>query len=521
MKTKKLADRQLHKKSDLNKTTMVEMMTSLLGTSNTEKSEFLSPERQPDGRYITSKENLNKKIDPRIFRETQIKRLLRWLTATPPLFRIFFKWLLVKKLKMKLDYFSDNERKKSDNIFKNKNSDEHKIEAAVTNGLKIHNLGHATQLIQTEGLNILTDPVFGHLAPIFYPSMTKKFNREIRPEELPKIDVILISHNHRDHVDESSLKKIIRQGNQPTLLVPMGDASYFKSLGFKNVQELEWHEEVTLQSETTKRKVAICSAPADHRSGRKGYDSHKSLVSGWIISPKARNEIVYFAGDTSRLNETRMLALALDIYALYKHKKVDSHLLPQIINMSPGGPNYTRQDMQPTHQSAVDSIASAFRLAIKLAEVSKKDNENTSAEQWLAQTATIFMHHNKFELGPDRFNENIFIYNRLCSYLKMSNDAFVAQSRKQNNKSKGWSIFHRRKDFIINGVIELRSLAESIWPDDSIESRNNKLIAFIETHTHFPLINEKLGSQQFFQFKSGSVSTIRPTTEKGSKPRIK
>jgi hypothetical protein len=516
MITRKISQRQLHKKKSVDKTTLIEMMARL-GVSSVDEIEFLSPKRRADERYVTSESNLNKKIDPRIFRETQLKRMFRWLSNKPPIIKIFFNWLFVKKMKMKLDYFSQKEDAKPETIFKDKMSAEHQVEDKVINDFKIHNLGHATQLIQTEGMNILTDPVFGNLAAVIYPSMTKSFRKEIQLDDLPPIDVILVSHNHRDHVDEKSLRDILKKGYQPTLLVPMGDATYFKGLGFKIVQEMEWHEEITFLSPITNNKVTICNVPADHRSGRNGFDSHKSLVSGWVISPKNREEIVYFAGDTARLNRTRILSLALDIYSLYKHKKTNFNVLPHIINMSPGGPNYTRRDMQPTHQSALDSLTSAFRLAIELAEISKIDNQQASAEEWLKATATVFMHHNRFELGPDRFNENIFIYNRVCSYLGMNDNEFSKECLKQRGKNNTWSLFHYQKDFVTQGVVELRALAEQIWPGLSSEEKNQKLYSFIQSHTHFPLINEKIKTQQFFRFDNGVSSTIKPETTRGWK----
>jgi len=215
-------------------------------------------------------------------------------------------------------------------------------------------IGHATQLIQTSGMNILTDPVFGDLAPVVYPSMTKRFEQTIKADDLPHIDVIIISHNHRDHVDENSLKLLIKKAQDeglplPQLLVPMGDEDFFRGLGFTDVKAFEWHEQITLYSKTNE-PITFCSEPADHRSGRNGYDAHESLVMGWTVSQKNRSEILYFAGDTARINDIRMNSLALDIYQLYQHKKGPNNWvpLPQLINMEPGGPNYTRKEMEPT-----------------------------------------------------------------------------------------------------------------------------------------------------------------------------
>lgn len=477
---------------------------------------FLSPQKRPDGRYVTSESNLDRWIDPRIFRETQIKRMVRWLTTTPPLFNFFFTWLFIKKIGFKVDYFSQQENKNSNKMFKE--GSQHALKKEETKHFTLHNLGHATQLIQTSGMNILTDPVFGNLAPIIYPDMTRDNGKNVKPEHLPPIDVILISHNHRDHVDVDSLKILLKNAKDkhvtiPQLLVPLGDEYFFKALGFPNVRAFEWHEQITILSKTGE-SVTFCSVPADHRSGRKGYDAHQSLVMGWTISPENRNEILYFGGDTARINDARMKSLAVDIYHMYlEKKKIKPHELPKLINMLPGGPNYTRKDMEPTHQSAVDSIVSMFRLAIALNKVSQVDKKTEfTPDLWLNASASIFMHQNKFELGPDRFNENVFIYTRLLSYLKMDEAALQLHERKQEVKSSNWSLFHRRKDFIIAGARELRILAAEIWPDMSNQERNEKLVQVIQAKVHFPLINEKLNAKDVFKFKMGEASTILPDT---------
>ena len=520
-KSKKMTQRSLVKKhgdqQDISLGSLTSMMQQLNPNKEAHKA-FLSPVRRADGRYVTSEGNLDRWIDLRIFRETQVKHVLRWLATTPPLLRLFFSWCFIHLAGMKLAYFDQEEDKHPEKIYKE--GEAHSITAEDHGDFTVHNLGHATQLVQTSGMNILTDPVFGDLAPLFYPSMTKRFGRDIKPNQLPEIDVILISHNHRDHVDEPSLRKLVaiakqKQRSLPQLLVPMGDEAFFRRLGFNDVRAFEWHEHITLHSKT-KEPVTFCSAPADHRSGRTGFDAHQSLVSGWTISPKNRGEILYFAGDTARISDVRMESLALDIYHLYQHKKcLAAFELPKIINMEPGGPNYTRKDMKPTHQSAVDSIVSAFRLAIaldKVSEIHLGRDAAVSAKQWLNATATIFMHQNKFELGPDRFNENVFVFNRLLSYLKMNEDLLAVHEEKQRDKSKRLSLFHRHKGFIIDGVRELRALAQSIWPDECSENQNHNLIEFIQTRIHFPLINEKLSSENVFQFAAGQISTIVPDT---------
>lgn len=485
-----------------------------------EKKEFFSPIPDSKGRYVTSEATLDRYIDPRIFRETQLKRLMRWLATTPPILRIMFNWLFVKVLKMKLAYFDQNET--HEQIYKND-----PIQKEVNEGFVIHNLGHATQLIQTEGMNILTDPALNDLAPLIYPSMTKGLKQDITVQQIPRIDAILISHNHRDHVDEKTLKQLIKFYKQqhwalPKVYVPQGDEKLFESMGFKEVQSFEWHEQITLTSVTNKQ-VTFCSTPADHRSGRNGFDAHHSLITGWSISPKERPEIVYFAGDTARISQVRLKSLAMDICHLLSEKtKSEQWTLPKIINMEPGGPNYTRKDMQPTHQSGVDSIISTFRLAIELNKVGDKMlGHHVSAKDWLEQTATLFIHHNKYELGPDRFNENVFIFNRLISYLKMDSETLEKQRTKQNTKNKHWSLFHRSKTFIIDGVDELLQLGKAIWPDASSNEQKKNIIQFLEARTHFPLVQEKVESETLFQFKMGEKTTIMPQSLDTTKGKLK
>lgn len=94
----------------------------------------------------------------------------------------------------------------------------------------------------------------------------------------------------------------------------------------------------------------------------------------------------------------------------------------------------------------------------------------------------------------------------------MDEHTLQQHEKKQNAKSKSWSLFHRRKDFIITGVRELCTLAVQIWPDENINGRNKKLIEFIQAKTHFPLINEKLTTADIFKFKPGEISTIIPDT---------
>ncbi|MFA6263747.1 MAG: MBL fold metallo-hydrolase [Candidatus Babeliales bacterium] len=150
-------------------------------------------------------------------------------------------------------------------------------------------LGHATVLIQVGGFNILFDPVFGEISRIV-PRMMK-FPWAI--SDIPMLDAILLSHNHRDHADVPSLKKLL--SHQPTVYVPQGDARLVRRLGYDRVTEMTWWQEAVVTKNGT--PLTISFLPASHWTGRSPFDLNASLWGSWMISYQGRN--IYFAGDTA------------------------------------------------------------------------------------------------------------------------------------------------------------------------------------------------------------------------------
>lgn len=151
-------------------------------------------------------------------------------------------------------------------------------------------VNHATFLIQTPELNILTDPVWSKRAsPIswFGPKRVRKPGVEL--EDLPRIDVILISHNHYDHLDIETLKKL-NERFSPKVIVPVGDKDLIESIGIKNVEELDWWESIQADDNTK-----ITFTPAQHSSARGLFDRDKSLWGSFYIQHQKRS--VYFGGD--------------------------------------------------------------------------------------------------------------------------------------------------------------------------------------------------------------------------------
>lgn len=227
--------------------------------------------------------------------------------------------------------------------------------------LNIQWIGHASFLIQVNGFNILTDPLFYDLNTILYPRKTPV---GIKPEDLPHIDFVLISHNHRDHLDEKSMG--ILRNHQPQLLVPQGTKEWFIARGFKYVIEHTWWQKSTF--ECVDRTIDLTFVPATHWSGRHGYDAHTSLWGGWLL--QTNNTTLYFAGD-SGFNQEIFKAIAAIA------PTIDGALLPI-------GPCEPRALMCHSHMSPQEAIE-AFKL--------------------LPAKVFIPMHWGTFGLGPDSFDE--------------------------------------------------------------------------------------------------------------------
>lgn len=154
-------------------------------------------------------------------------------------------------------------------------------------------IGHATLLIQLSGLNILTDPVWatkmGFEKRLALPGMGVT--------DLPEIDVVLISHNHYDHLDIKTIQKL--KGN-PLCLVPKGVGSLLSKRGIPNFEEFHWWETKTIN------QVEFIFVPAQHWSKRTLWDTNKSLWGGWMINKVSedgeKEDGVYFVGDSSYFN---------------------------------------------------------------------------------------------------------------------------------------------------------------------------------------------------------------------------
>jgi N-acyl-phosphatidylethanolamine-hydrolysing phospholipase D len=157
-------------------------------------------------------------------------------------------------------------------------------------------IGHATMLVQMGGLNILTDPVFSDRAsPVQFAGPKRYQAPGIALKDLPRIDVVLLSHNHYDHLDTASVKALNQQaGGAPLFIVPLGVKKWFAAEGIANVQQMDWWDKQTVK--TAAGEVEIHFTPVQHWSARSMGDRRATLWGGYALF--ASDFHAYFSGDT-------------------------------------------------------------------------------------------------------------------------------------------------------------------------------------------------------------------------------
>ena len=152
-------------------------------------------------------------------------------------------------------------------------------------------IGHSTFLIKKSGVTILTDPIFSKRASPFRNIGPKRLIPPAIPlDAIPDIDIVTVSHNHYDHLDIHSLKKISKKHPEAIFLVPAGDKKLLKRKKIKNVYDFDWWESIEHKG------FVITFTPVQHWSKRSLFDRNKSLWGGWYFNHKDYS--LYHAGDT-------------------------------------------------------------------------------------------------------------------------------------------------------------------------------------------------------------------------------
>ena len=169
-------------------------------------------------------------------------------------------------------------------------------------------IGHATVLLQLDGVNLLTDPHWGPRAsPVSFAGPKRLQAPGLAFEDLPPIHVVLLSHDHFDHLDLGTVKRLAAE-RDPVFVVPLGLKRWLEGEGITRVVELDWWQEFEY------RGLRIVCTPAQHFSQRSPWDSNTRLWASWVVAGAARR--VYFSGDTGYFDGFREIGERLGPFDL-------------------------------------------------------------------------------------------------------------------------------------------------------------------------------------------------------------
>lgn len=153
-------------------------------------------------------------------------------------------------------------------------------------------VGHSTVLLQVGGINLITDPVFGPRAfPVQWMGPRRVMDPGLALERLPPLDLVLLSHNHYDHMDRPAIRRLAPAHPAATWIVPLGLGGYVRGWGVREIVELDWWKTVEVNG------VRVTATPARHFSNRRLGDRNRSLWCGFALAGAGWR--CWFAGDTA------------------------------------------------------------------------------------------------------------------------------------------------------------------------------------------------------------------------------
>ena len=206
--------------------------------------------------------------------------------------------------------------------------------------LRVTFVNHATVLLQQDSVNVLTDPIWSkRCSPLDFAGPARVRPPGLRFEDLPRIDAVLLSHDHYDHMDLPTLRRLVRAFPRARLYTGLGNAAFLRRAGLRHVTELDWWQEVHVGRST------LIGVPAQHFSNRGLCDRSGTLFLGFVLKGPAG--AVFFAGDTGysehfaeikrRLGPMRLAVLPIGAY------KPEWFMAP--VHLSPGQAVQAAEDL--------------------------------------------------------------------------------------------------------------------------------------------------------------------------------
>lgn len=172
---------------------------------------------------------------------------------------------------------------------------------APPSGLRVTWMGHATALVEIDGRRIMTDPMFSErCSPSTWVGPKRFHPAPIPLSELPAIDTVLISHDHYDHLDMTTVKALAARGTH--FAVPLGIGAHLEAWGIaaEKIHELDWNQSAQLGG------LSIMATPARHYSGRNPLRSDQTLWASWVV--KGPTHRLFFSGDSGYFDGFKALA---------------------------------------------------------------------------------------------------------------------------------------------------------------------------------------------------------------------
>jgi N-acyl-phosphatidylethanolamine-hydrolysing phospholipase D len=247
-------------------------------------------------------------------------------------------------------------------------------------------VGHSTFLIQIGGLNVLTDPMWSDRAsPLRFVGPKRWVPPGIALDELPPIDVVVLSHDHYDHLDAWTVKQLAARYPEARWLAPLRLGQFLRKQGADAVTEMDWWDALTMHD------TRFACVPAQHHSARGLRDRRRSLWCGWVISCVAQR--VYFAGDTAYFPGFN------DIGA--KYGPFDACLMPI-------GGYLPREYMKFLHMTPAEAVRAFGELNAAGVERERREGVGRrKGEQRKREPVFVPMHWGTFKISDEAMDEPV------------------------------------------------------------------------------------------------------------------
>ena len=251
---------------------------------------------------------------------------------------------------------------------------------APESGLRVTWMGHASSLVEIDGVRILLDPVWDKRAsPVQWFGPRRFYAPPLALEDLPPIDVVLVSHDHYDHLGAGTLRRLANLQPEAQWVTSLGVGAILRSLGVRTEQitELDWTESTRVKA-ATGAAIEITSLPSRHFSGRSAFNRFETLWGSFVL--RGAKHTVYFGADSGWWEGFAEIGAAYGPFDLTMLEIGAFNELWKQIHMGPDGAARSFKDMgaagllMPIHWGLFDLALHAWRQPIeRLQEIADAD----------------------------------------------------------------------------------------------------------------------------------------------------